>query len=244
MKWLSLVLAFIVGCASVKPDDISYITQHPVEEQQVVEPIVPNPPPLINYKIRIEFVLPEEEIEANPTVALGFYQAIEEWSKLIPIDAVVSTSKATDPNKTWLRDGRWNSPGVIKVRIVDLQTFLWAKPDWIGVWFGSSHQLFLDADFLGDPAFPWRPRGVAMHELGHAFGLPHVNSQSEKLEAKTGDITIPADSQPKMYMMYPIATEENIRAVPSALEIELANQYVIHNLTSIDRGSDLTDIAN
>jgi hypothetical protein len=108
----------------------------------------------------------------------------------------------------------------------------------IGVWFPSSRQLFLDSDFLSDPAFSWRARATAMHELGHAFGLPHITSRREINKVRFGDITLLPENKPELYIMYPTLTSENIMAVPSALEIKIATNYILYGVDTYARNLD------
>lgn len=202
-------------------------------------PVQTPPPQVTDYKVRIEFVLAEEQIREYPSVALGFYRALADWAKLVPIDAVVTTSKIISSKGD--RDGTWNDPSVIKVKIVDIQTFMWSSENMIGVWFGNSNQLFLDADFLSDPTAPWRAHATAMHELGHVFSVPHIVDRSAKNGIVPGDITLPSEMRPELYIMYPIMTKDNVMAVPSQLEIDLARDYVLHGMTAARNGNcDLT----
>lgn len=228
--WISWFLIVIAACVAT-----GYERPIAVVEQNA--PALQSPPSTTDYRIRVEFILPEEQVREFPSVALAFYEAVTEWSKLIPIDPVISTSKINLEDKG-KRDGRWEEPDVIKVRIVDLQTYMWAGENMIGVWFPGSKQLFLDADFLSDPKFPWRARATAMHELGHVFGLPHVTSRSEKDGVRFGDITLLSENKPELYTMFPTLTSENVMAVPSALEIEIATNYILYGVDTYARNLD------
>ena len=229
--WVSWVLVVVAACVATGYERPTAIAT-PVDT-----PTLQSPPQTSDYRVRVEFILPEEQIQEFPSVAMAFYDAVSEWAKLIPIDPVISTSKI-DLDHRGVRDGRWDEPDVIKVRIVDLQTYLWSSPEMIGVWFPSSRQLFLDSDFLSDPAFPQRARATAMHELGHVFGLPHVVSRRQIDKVRLGDITLLPENKPELYTMYHTLTSENVMAVPSALEIQIAKNYILYGVDTYARNLD------
>jgi hypothetical protein len=160
----------------------------------------------LEYKIRVEFVLPIEYKTKYPFIARAFEDAVAEWARHIPIDPVFI------PNRVYGR------PRVIDVHIVPNPV----PGSPLGLYYPTMKTLFLNSISLLDYDDAY---DVALHEIGHAFGLKHVGDlEMVGGGILTGDVVIVGD--PKEYLMYPYYSPENEGAGISDLDIELAREYL------------------
>jgi hypothetical protein len=174
------------------------------------------------YTIRVEFVILESEELLYPDVAQAFMEAVSDWSKVLPIEVMVA--------KEGLLSNVSGRPDIIRVRIFDIQThLLFGNPLFIGLWLFDSGEIWLDADSL--TSNPELALHVARHELGHVFGLPHIDSRGS-LMVSSGDITVAGDKEGKTFLMYPFTSDECLNALPSELEILIARQYILYQMTN------------
>jgi len=176
------------------------------------------------FTVKIEFVLFEDEVQAYPGLVTAFLEAISDWVDVLPIEVMIAVEE----------DGLLHSVlgarrRIISVHFEDIQ----ARPGledtlMIGFWLLDQSLLVMDTDYLVDK--PELAKHVALHEIGHVFGLPHITEQGT-LFSSAGDITLPLDFMPKSFLMYPAATPESTASVISQLEISMAREYVLHEMT-------------
>jgi hypothetical protein len=89
---------------------------------------------------------------------------------------------------------------------------------------------------------------ICVHELGHAFGLPHVigkvNTEDNELFKYGGvsDIVLPLDSDAQKCIMYPFTSEKRLKL--QTVEILWARHFLMHdmNLTACNTPCAITVI--
>lgn len=172
---------------------------------------------------RVEFVISEKDQERYPLMAKAFTDALTEWSKHLPIEIAVYAT----PN------GQIDRQRVISVDFGKID----GKYDpedksgsTLGRWqAGYLRRLQLDAEDLeGKEKLAYV---VAMHEIGHVFGLVHVVERGSE-KAETGDMMLKPEDNPQSYLMYPSVGDKV--GILSDLEIVKARQYVEHHLGLLD----------
>ena len=178
---------------------------------------------LPNMHTRVEFVISAKEKLNYPVITRSFTEAVTEWSKYLPIEVAIYTT----PN------GRINRDGVIRVEFSNIDgkyNSLDNSGGILGRWqAGKTRRLQLDSEDLNGK--PETARKVALHELGHVFGLPHILNKGDD-QAHTGDIMLADDAIPSSYLMYP-SVSMNQHGV-SELEIDRARTYIQTRLGLID----------
>lgn len=184
--------------------------------------------PQEDYTVSIEFVIDQRQVNQYPVVTDAFMRAVETWAGAVPIRATVYIENPV--GFIWHIETHWRDrPGVIEVLLDDLQSPPYsAEEELIGLWKPEVDRLLLDADRLEkDPALAY---AVALHELGHAFGVPHIVGEDKS--ALTGYIVVPIpDDKAQEYVMYPFKSNDKKQDTLSPVEIDIARWHIMHVLT-------------
>jgi len=157
------------------------------------------------YKVRVEFALPIEYKTRYPFITRGFEDAVKEWARVVPIDPVFIPSHVM---------GR---RGVINVYIASRPD----QRDKLGLYYPSMDTLYLNSMSITtyDDAYD-----VALHEIGHAFGLQHVTDVESN--ATTGSVVV-LNRDPEEMLMYGALTDGNKGVGISELAIELVRENLL-----------------
>jgi hypothetical protein len=94
----------------------------------------------------------------------------------------------------------------------------------LGIWNPFAKSVIIDADLLENDAE--LAYSVALHELGHMFGLPHL--VDIYTPATSGWIIVPDGQEAKSYVMYPTYLMDQKQNQLSALEIGIAKHHLLY----------------
>lgn len=209
---LGIVAALMAACATPKkpePRILSTQTNTPVN---FTEPT--------SYLVRVNFVIFEDEVAQNPNTAKAFYTALSEWIRHLPIECAVFSEKPSPFPFMLGQSGISSQSGIIQVRILDVQSVPYNMPTPIlGFWSKKQSVLALDKDVL--EIDPDKAYMVALHELGHVFGLPHIVNKADSY-ALTGWYVSADGYSAEQMIMFPIAGDLNRYSKLTKLEIDLA----------------------
>lgn len=174
------------------------------------------------YGVNIEFLIYNSEQKKSPVIIDAFMDAIGEWSKHIPIRAMIYFENEPIIPKL-LRDSTAYRSGVIRIIVSDLQKAPYnADTGVIAFWDSSKGRILFDLDYFQEN--PAKAYSVALHELGHMFGVPHFINAEE--DGYTSYIIVPSTAQAQDYVMYPTSFTDRPQVTLSWMEIKIANDQI------------------
>jgi hypothetical protein len=210
-----MLAVLVMACATPYKTEPQILPTVQAEKQVEVE----NEPDA--YLVRINFVMFEPEIAQSPKTAKAFDDALTEWARNLPIECAVFIDKAGSfPFLPFGPQSITDQRGVVRVHIADIQVAPYNMPkDLLGFWDWDGNTLVLDKDVL--EMDPDKAYVVALHELGHIFGLPHFLNVGAAVAA-TGCYVVPEKFDARKLVMYPISSDLNKCSKLTKLEISLA----------------------
>jgi hypothetical protein len=225
MNLRSALLAFVAGVLlSLGPSqstDLYYITGQGILPQESAGPTVPSVDDDMFY-VNIELLVFEEEIALYPETYAAFHRAIMMWSSVVPVRWVLHLESQNSPISARTK------PGLIRVVFADLQgPGFDFKEGLIGYWDADNDRVLIDADSL--ESVPERAYSVALHELGHLFGVPHIIGMEDV--GYTSFAVLPAGKDAKNFVMFPTAIKGLPQNVLSPIEIKLARHGLLYYWT-------------
>ena len=178
------------------------------------------------FYVSVEIVVHAEQIAQYPLMYEALNAALQEWTNQLPVCFTIYIEEQQLPFRLPFEPPsfveRWN---VVEVLLDDLQSPPFSYSMGIlGIWDPYGRQLLFDAEFLEtqpDVAYP-----VALHELGHMFGLPHVVGIYEP--AFSGWLVLPESEDAETYVMYPSYVSDKGQKALSEIEIEIARHHLLH----------------
>lgn len=185
--------------------------------------------------ISVEFSIQIEDFRRHTFFVNSFTAAVAEWAKHLPIRTtfyfdgilpVVGKMPLAEPDRLY----------VINVGFVDLQSggYNYDKKI-VGIWEPWRRNILFDVDYFQQN--PTELYSVALHELGHLFGLPHIVNKFEL--GYTGYLVL-QEGDARDYVMYPAAFDDREQNKLSDIEIEFA-RHQAKFIFSIDKLSSQTE---
>lgn len=189
------------------------------------------------YYITVEFVVFAEHEAMYPVTVQAFKDAATQWANCLPVHVRCYTE---DPNLFIPMFGPMvfhDRDSIIKVYVTDMGSpeLGHMSPNIIGLWDSPNKKLFLHGEHLENNynlAY-----STALHELGHAFGIPHIVGAETPIRPFTGWIVLPPGSKDRAesMVMFPARVAGETQDALSPLEISIAEHYIRHGMTNINR---------
>lgn len=171
-------------------------------------------------KVYIEFSLYLSQVQMYPNTAAAFVKAVNLWAEKIPIMPQIYIE---DNISAFTPEPRWSTkPRVIQIQIANL-----SSPEMgsissriLGMWLQHQNTILLDGDSLEQNNI--YATAVALHELGHVFGLQHIVSKQKLSSDIYGGYIVAPQIDPNnaeiLYIMNPGLAA--ITEIPQITELE------------------------
>lgn len=237
MKKLMVVIvaALMVACVSVHPGkkgsqvDPNAKGKTPAaktqDDPQQPAPTTPKVQDPKSYLVRLNLVLFPDEIAANPVMKKGLEDALTEWMNEVPIELCPMMDNK-DANTPYGMPSIADEPGIVRIHLANVNAAPYFMPEGVlGFWDASHNLLVLDTGYLEkDPDMAY---SVALHELGHVLGLPHIENRNSP-EALSGEIIVPDSTDASRMVMYPYYDPtKDKRPHLTKLEIEIVREHLL-----------------
>lgn len=175
--------------------------------------------------ISIEFSITIEDFKQHQYFVNAITAAIAEWAKYLPIRTTFYFEGMTILGvQVVSTEDRVN---VIEIRFEDLQSSGY-DDKIIGIWLPTQQRIAFDTDYFQKN--PEEIYSVALHELGHLFGLPHIVNKHEL--GYTGYLVLQSGDA-RNYVMYPTSFDDRPQNTLSQIEIDFARHQAMF-IFSID----------
>lgn len=230
MKLMPIILlAAFTGIACCSQDKTQNSDYNIRSGQKIVQEVSQD-----KFYVIIEIVVYAEQIAKYPLTWSQTQAALAEWESKIPVKFKIYIEDPFTLNPFGFPDQIFHyRPYIQTILMSNLQSpELGAmQEDILGIWQPSIDRLLLDADTLENNAN--LAFSVALHEVGHMLGVPHVVNFGQ--HGLTGFIIIPDEIDATEFVMYPEAVDSNTQKTLSNIEIEIAKNYVLYRLTNTDK---------
>ena len=172
--------------------------------------------------VRVEFALSLEDKNDYPEAFEAFIEAAKEWVLVAPVEIAIIIP--TEGQETvWSIIGK--RPGVLLLDFAPTIKNTDNDDDLLGTFSWNANTLRLDmGDFYQDGVFNADlAKAVAMHELGHMFGLTHISNSGDG-RVEPGGLIVDHGAE-KLMMHWSIPTNY-VGLKISAVELEYALAYI------------------
>jgi len=181
----------------------------------------------IVYDFRVNLnILTHESTQSNyPVTYTAIDRALKEWEKHVPVKFDVYMELENPPFGI---TGITRSLSPVRIIIGDLQSPQMGYEHLdrvVGLWDPVQQRLLFDGDTLEiDSEMAYI---VALHEVGHMLGVPHIVSDTEEF-VFNGYIRVKDNASG--YVMYPNVGNSQTGEL-SQIEIDIATNHVKHHMT-------------
>lgn len=181
--------------------------------------------------VSVEFSLSIQDLQEHPFLVNSFNAAVAEWATHLPIRTTFYFEGVLPIIGTSIYRNN-----AIRIGFVDLQSSGYQFDDAIiGIWLPSQSSVLFDLDYFQKN--PGKLYSVALHELGHVFGLPHIINKHDL--GSTGYLVLQEGDATDL-VMYPVSFLEKPQNELSDVEIDFASHQVmfIFSLNQLSRQTE------
>lgn len=186
------------------------------------------------FYVMIEVVAYAKQIAQYPDTWLQVQAAMSEWESKVPVKFTVYIEDPSIINQFGFPVQIFHDrPCIQNILLTNIQSpELGSMQEGIvGLWDPKENRLLLDGDTV--ESIPNVAFSVALHEIGHMLGVPHIVNLKDR--GLSGMIGLPDDIDATKNVMYPQIVDGADQRKLSELEITLARNFLLNSWTNPDK---------